>query len=147
MTDQTDTDKNKELLYPELSYKLRGIFFKVANGYGLGLKEKLYHQALIDEFKDCDIAFIHEAQMPIFSHRDGRRIGTYIPDFIIEDSIILEIKSEAFISKQFFSQASSYLRIGPYQLGFIVNFGADHLDIKRLIFTNDRKPGIVKTPS
>lgn len=137
VTDKTDTDN---FLYKDLSYKLRGIFFKVANSYGLGLKEKLYHQAIIDELTENKIAYEHENQLEILSQKDGRKIGLYIPDFVIENKIILEIKSEPFIRQQFYSQTYSYLRVSSFELGFIVNFGDEQLTIRRLLFTNDRKP-------
>ncbi len=140
MTDKTDTDKKSTLLYPQLSYKLRGIFYAAANLYGLGHKEKLYHQALIDEFNEKNIKFEHEKRIPIYSWRDGRKIATYIPDFVISDNILIELKSEQFLAKQFINQIQSYLRVSKYELAFIVNFGAEELQIRRLIFTNDRKP-------
>lgn len=143
MTDKTDTDNLKsktKLLFPDLSYKLRGIFFSVVNQYGSGHKERVYHQALIDQLEDNNILFDHEKQIPIFSWKDGRKIATYIPDFIIDNKIIIELKSEPFLTKQFINQIYSYLRVTPFELSFIVNFGEESLRINRLIFTNDRKP-------
>lgn len=132
------------LMYPELSYKLRGIFFEVCNEYGLCHKEKLYHEAITDHLKTHNLIYVHEKQLPIFSHRDGRRIGVYIPDFIIENKIILEIKSTPFIIPNFINQVYSYLRNSLYELAFIVNFGEEKILIRRLLFTNDRKPYQVK---
>lgn len=144
-TDKTNTnktDRQTKLLYPNLSYQLRGIFFTVTNQYGLGHKERLYHQSLIDQFHEQKILFDHEKQISIYSWRDGRKIATYIPDFIIDNKILLELKSEPFLSKQFLNQIYSYLRVSEYELAFIVNFGEENLKIKRLLFTNDRKPQI-----
>lgn len=138
-TDKTDTD-NSKLLYPKLTYQLRGLFFSIANSYGLGHKEKLYHQALIDSLSVNKIAYEHEKQIPIYSWKDGRKISTYIPDFIINDKIIIELKSEPFLSKLFLNQIYSYMRVSKFELGLIVNFGEEELHIRRLIFTNDRKP-------
>lgn len=141
-TDTTDTDTvNKKLfLFPELSYQLRGIFFSMANQYGLGHKEKLYHHVFIDCLGDLKLKFEHEKHIPIYSWKDGRIIGTYIPDFIIEKKVLVEFKSEPFLLKQFINQIYSYLRVTEYQLAFIVNFGETDLLIKRMLFTNDRKP-------
>ncbi len=144
MTDPTDTDQTK-LLYPKLSYTLRGMFFTIANAYGLGHKEKLYHQALNDELTTKNIPFDHEKQIPIYSWRDGRTISRYIPDFIIQNQIVVEFKSEPFLTEKFYTQTYSYLRVTRYELAFVVNFGADELQIRRLLFTNDRKPSLVKS--
>jgi len=136
----TDIGPKDKLLHSELTYILRGILFKVSNLYGLGMKEKVYHQALIDEFKDAGLNYQHEVQIPVLSWRDGRKIGTYIPDFVIREKIILEVKSETFITKQFLNQVYSYLRVTQFEIALIVNFGSEQLDIRRFIFTNNHKP-------
>ncbi|MBI4067018.1 GxxExxY protein [Candidatus Gottesmanbacteria bacterium] len=138
-TNLTNTNKTS-ILYPQLSYKLQGLFFKIANQYGLGLKEKLYHETLKDYLNELQVAYEHEKQIPIFSWRDGRKISVYIPDFIIADKIILEIKSEPFLTRIFYNQIYSYLRVTKYELSYIVNFGEEKINTRRLIFTNDRKP-------
>jgi len=127
------------ILYPELSYQLRGIFFSLANSYGLGHKEKLYHHALSEQLETQTISFVHEPQIPIFSWKSGKTIGKYIPDFVVDQKVIVELKSEPFLSDKFYNQTYSYLRVTTYELAFVVNFGAEILQIKRLLFTNDRK--------
>lgn len=129
-----------KILYRDLSYKLRGLLFKISNQYGLGLKEKIYQNAFEDELKAAEIKFVKEPKIEIFSVNNGKIIGYYIPDFLIEKKIIIELKSEPFITKKFYNQTYSYLRVSRYELALLVNFGEEKLVIKRLIFTNDRKP-------
>jgi GxxExxY protein len=140
MADGTDTDS--KIIYPELTYKIRGIFFDLANQYGLGLKEKVYHEAFIDGLIAKNFAYQHEKQIQIYSWQNGRKIGTYIPDFVIDNKVIVEFKSEPFITPHFINQVQSYLRVSDYEVAFIVNFGSVKLEIKRYIFTNDRKSGL-----
>lgn len=132
------------ILYPELSYKVRGLLFTVCNSYGLDLREKIYQKAFAELLSEESIVFEREKRVDIFSVNNGRKIGLYIPDFVIEDKVIVELKAEPFIHKRSIAQAYSYLRISKYELAFIVNFGGEKLEIKRLLFTNDRKPHLIR---
>lgn len=136
-------DKQK-LLEPDLSYKIQGVIFAVANKYGLGLKEIIYQKALAEEFAKNEMKFDEQKRIKIYSVETSKVLGVYVPDFIIEDKIILEIKSSDFTTRQDVAQQRSYLRCGIYEIGYLVNFGTRKLDIKRSIFTNDRKPFIAK---
>jgi len=144
------TDKNgynNKLLEAELSYKIRGCFYKVFNQYGPGLKEIVYHKALAEELQNQGLNFVSNPRINIFSQETGKTLGTYIPDFIVEDKIIIEIKALnrlTFLEK---NQLMSYLRASLYEIAFLVNFGASKLEINRLILTNDRKPFIRVNPS
>jgi len=139
------TDKNgynNKLLEAELSYKIRGCFYRVFNQYGPGLKEIVYHKALAEELQNQGVNFVSNPRINIFSQETGKILGTYIPDFIVENKIIIEIKALnrlTFLEK---NQLMSYLRASLYEIAFLVNFGASKLEINRLILTNDRKPFI-----
>ena len=130
---------NKNLLEPELSYKIRGMIYNVANKYGRGLKEQIYQKALIEELIKNKISFGQQKRINIFSIDSGKLLGFYIPDFMIENKIILEIKSSALTVKQNVNQQVSYLKASIYEIGYLVNFGTEKLNIRRSIFTNNRK--------
>lgn len=139
------------LLYPELSYKLQGIIFNVANKYGTGLKEGIYQKALAEEFSKIGLNFVSQKRINIYSLETGKVLGSYVPDFIIDDKIILEIKATGYPTRQDVAQQRSYLRASAYELGYLVNFGTPELLIQRSIYTNDRKSFIsllqnTKTP-
>jgi GxxExxY protein len=138
----TDTNKriNTDLLYPDLSYKVRGAIMSVANKYGKGLKENIYQKALAEEFDKLIINYQQQKRITIYSIETGDPLGTYVPDFVIEDKIILEIKATDFTIQKDVSQQLSYLRASKYELGFLANFSTPKLYIKRSIYTNDRKP-------
>jgi GxxExxY protein len=138
---------NNKLLEAELSYKIRGCFYRVFNQYGPGLKEIVYHKALAEELQNQGVNFVSNPRINIFSQETGKILGTYIPDFIVENKIIIEIKALnrlTFLEK---NQLMSYLRASLYEIAFLVNFGASKLEINRLILTNDRKPFIRVNPS
>jgi len=133
---------NKSILEPELSYKTHGIIYDVANKYGIGLKERIYQKALEEEFEKNKISFKRQKRINIYSIESGKVLGVYIPDFIIEDRIILEIKASSFTTNQDINQQISYLKASTYEIGYLVNFNTNKLYIRRSIFTNDRKPFI-----
>jgi len=130
---------NKNLLEAKLSYKLQGAIYNVANKYGPGLKEQIYQKALTEEFTKQKIPFKEQKRITIYSLDTGKSLGTYIPDFVIDDKIILEIKASNFTTNQDTSQQISYLRASVYEIGYLANFSTPNLDLRRLIFTNNRK--------
>jgi len=134
----TDTDKHK-FLYKDLSYKLQGIFFEIRNTYGPGQKENIYHKLLEEIFKRDKIPFEKEKAINIYTI-DGKIVGTYKPDFVIDNKIIIEVKSSRFTTRTDEKQLYYYLRNSEYEVGFLINFSTPTIYIKRIIYTNDRKP-------
>jgi len=67
-------------------------------------------------------------------------MGNYRVDFLIEGKIIVEIKAVDLIPKNFIDQIYSYLKNSKYKLGYFVNFRSSPFYIKRVIYTNDKKP-------
>jgi len=129
-------------LHKELSYKVQGILMEVRKIYGSGHKEKVYCKAIEELLIKNKIGYQREKNINIKSHLTGKIIGTYKPDFIIEEKIILEIKAVDIIPKNFIDQIYSYLRVSNFELGIFVNFRSPKLYIKRIIYTNDRKTQI-----
>ncbi|MDD3101529.1 MAG: GxxExxY protein [Patescibacteria group bacterium] len=129
---RTDTDKkNNNLLYENLTYQIRGIMFKIKKELGLGHKENIYQKAIEKEFKKNNIKF--EKEKIINIQYDNEKIGTYRPDFIVDDKIIVEIKALPSIGKFETEQIWHYLKSSDYHLALLVNFGKDDIQIKRTI--------------
>ncbi len=123
--------RDKEIIYKELSYALVGCFYKVFNALGPGHKEAIYQNALSIEFDKQKIKFTAKKKIPLLY--EGRKIGVYEPDFIIEDSTIVEIKSVSILLKVFEKQLFYYLKASEYRLGYLVNFGTEKIEIKRRV--------------
>ncbi len=132
------------LLYEELSYKIRGCAIEVRKKYGPGHKENIYQKALAEELDFNKIAYKAEEPIKIFSVRTGKKIGSYQPDFLIDDAVIVEIKALNYLPKKVIDQLYGYLRNSEYELGFLINFGEPRLQIKRIIYTNENKPWFKK---
>ena len=124
---QTDTD----LLYKELTYKIRGIAFKLRKELGLGHKENVYQKAFEKELKKTDLFFEKEKSIDV--KYDNEKIGIYRPDFIIEKKIVLELKALPSIGKFEKQQVWHYLKAADYRLALLINFGRNDVEIERII--------------
>lgn len=132
-------DTNRQILFKDLSYKLQGIFYDVRNQYGQFHKEIIYHNALIELFNERKINFISEPRIEIISQLSGKKLGVYVPDFLIDDSVIVELKAAIFTDKNMEIQLLEYLKTTKYELAYLVNFGEEKFKPKRFIHTKDRK--------
>lgn len=136
-SEKTRKIKNPDLLYPELSYQIVGALYEVWEKLGPAFKESVYQKALEEEFKNRNINFTSQKQIPIFYKE--KKIGVYRPDFVIGDKILLEIKHVPKITFKDKKQAWYYLKGSDYKLLLLVNFGGQKLEIIRRIYDKARK--------
>lgn len=129
--------KVEDFLYERLTYRIRGAMYKVHKTLGSGHKESIYHQALAKEFKLQKIPYKTEKALPVIY--EGVKVGTYRPDFIVDDKVLIELKAVPFLPIQAERQLSYYLKGTNYKLGFLVNFGENKLVIKRKIWDKGRR--------
>jgi len=120
-----------ELIYPKLSYKIVGILFKVHRELGPGHQEKYYARALKIEFDRQNIKAIQEH--PIDLKYSGSKIGRHYLDFLIEDKVVLEIKSVKYLHPKFKRQVLEYLTSGGFELAIIANFGTPTMKPIRVV--------------
>lgn len=128
--------KVDDFLYENESYQIRGACFEVWKRFGSVFKESVYHKALVKEFKDRGVLFTDEKAIGVVYK--GEKVGVYIPDFIVADKIIIELKVKPFLAKEDERQIWYYLRGSNYKLGFLVNFGSDKLEIRRRVYESAR---------
>lgn len=128
------------IIEEDLSYKLRGLFIKISTQYKHLYKEDLYHNALKELLMSSKIDFISKPKINIVSQETGKILSGYIPDFLVDDKIIIELKAQPFLNQSTIIQLDQYLKASKYEVGFLVNFGEPKVNIKRRIYTNDRKP-------
>ena len=118
-------------LHENLSYKIRGACFAVYSAIGGGHKESVYQKALALELEKVGIKFEREKTLNIFYEKE--QVGTYKPDFIIEDQVIIEMNAVPFVTKDFEVQLLNYLKATKLSLGFLINFGPSKVDIRRRV--------------
>lgn len=114
----------KEFLFGDLTFKLQGILFSTHNELGRFAREKQYGDLLEKKLVENNVKFKREV-----------RVGDTgnILDFIIEDKIIMELKSKPFLSKEDYFQIQRYLQALNLRLGILVNFRSSHLTPKRIL--------------
>ena len=120
-----------KIIYPELSYKLNGIFYNVHNELGFYCKEKQYSNAIELYLKKLALKYEREKSLPV-SFSEGN-IGKNITDFLVGQKILVEVKAKRFITKEDYNQTQRYLRAFNLKLGIIVNFHDRILKPKRII--------------
>jgi GxxExxY protein len=128
---------NADILYADLTYKIRSAVFNVYNELGFGHKESLYQNALENEFSLQKIPYEQQVQLKV--KYKGNYVGDYRPDFVVDRKVVVEIKALEFMPNMFETQLIHYLKTTGYNLGLLVNFGSPKLYIKRLIWTGNAR--------
>jgi len=137
-------EKENKLLYKELSYIIQGCCFEIRKEYGPGQKESVYVNLLKECIEKHNVPIEKEKSIKIYSSQSGKIVGSYRPDLIVDDKIIIEVKSTRITIKQDERQIYHYLRNSKYELGYLINFSTPRLFIKRIVYSNYKKPFLLK---
>lgn len=127
-------------MYEQESYAIRGACFEVWKEFGGAFKEKVIEKALVIALKNKRLKI--ETQKRIDIYFQEQKVGVYVPDIIVENNIIIEIKSKPFLTKQDIEQFWKYLKGSQYKLGFLINFSPTGLVIKRVVYDKIRNKRI-----
>lgn len=115
----------------ELSFIIRGAIFKVYNELGPGLLESVYETVLMYELEKQGLSVKRQVALPIFYDDIELEIG-YRLDLLVNNKVIIEIKSVETLAKVHHKQVLTYLKLTEIKLGILVNFNVD--DITKGIF-------------
>lgn len=126
----------REYKYSELTEKIIGVFYEVYNELGFGFLESIYHKALRLALLDRGLEVTTE--IPVSVVFRGVNIGDFRADLIVNDLVLLELKTAERIVHAHEAQVLNYLRSTKFELGLILNFGPQP-QIRRLVLDNDRK--------
>jgi len=118
------------LLFEEQTKIIIGCFYKVYNTLGFGFLENVYENALLYEIKKNEIHAIQ--QYPIEVYYENTVVGRYFADILVDNKIVLEIKTADSINKAHEAQLLNYLKATEKQLGLLLYFGKD-ANIRRII--------------
>lgn len=122
---------NSQILYKELSYKLMSLVFSVHNQLGSNLQEKQYQKAIEQLLKEEHIPFKKELPATLTFHNSS--IGHYFLDFLIDNSIVLELKTKPILEASDIRQVLTYLKTTGLSLGILVNFRTKRVTYRRII--------------
>ena len=126
--------------HSELTEKIIGAFYEVYSKLGYGFLEDLYGKAMLIELKKRGLTSIAEKAIEVYY--EDQIIGKYYADIIVNDLVILELKSVKSLITEHEAQLLNYLKATPYEVGLLVNFGPKP-ETKRRSFNNDRKEWFV----
>ena len=134
----------QEHLYSDLTYKIIGAAMTVHSTLGPGHPEEIYQKALEYELRDNKISF--ESQKAVSILYKGSQVGLRYLDFLVDDKVIVEIKSANQIELLPFDrlrvvsevephqwQVLSYFAATPYEVALLINFGTPKLEYKRML--------------
>jgi len=108
------------MILQSLTDKIIGCAIEVHRELGPGLLEGVYQSALGIELARCGLRFNKE--VPLWVNYKGQRIGEYRLDMLVENAVVLELKSTERHDPVFEAQLLSYLKLGGYRVGLLINF-------------------------
>lgn len=111
-----------DILYKEESYRILGACFEVYKVVGCGFVEPVYQESLEMEFELQGISFASQVQVPL-AYKGRPLKSRYIPDFLLFNTIVLEIKAVKTLNDEHRAQVHNYLRATGFRLGMLINFG------------------------
>jgi len=121
----------EKMIYPELSHKVIGCVFEVHKTLGPGFVESIYEEALAYELSLQNIPFRKQETINLIYK--NQFIGSFRFDVIVDDKIILELKSVSELNDLFKQQLLSYLKVSGLKLGILINFGAPSVQYVRIV--------------
>ncbi len=132
----TDKNYSESLLHKDITEEIISAYYYVYNELGYGFLEKVYENAMLIELKSR--GFKVESQKIVKVHFKDSIVGEYFADIIVEDKIILELKSCEALVPEHEVQLFNYLKATNIEVGLLFNFGK-RAAFKRKVFTNDNK--------
>lgn len=119
------------MLHSGLTEKIIACAYKVYNRMGYGYLESVYEKCMLIELAEAGLKA--EAQKPIKVLYEGRTVGNFIADIVVNDTVIIELKSVERIVKAHEVQLVNYLVATNKDVGLILNFAKDKMEVKRKV--------------
>ena len=116
----------------DITYAIRGAIFEVNSVLGPGFMEKVYENSLMVVLERR--GYKVEAQVPLKVLYKNIVVGEYFADLIVEDRVIVELKTVESLDRIHEAQLLNYLKATGIKVGLLVNFKHQKADIKRLVF-------------
>jgi GxxExxY protein len=122
--------------YADLGHGIIDVFYQVHNELGYGFSEKVYQKALAIALREKGFKTDEQIAITVYFH--GQVVGEYFADMLINDVVMLELKTASEIIFEHEMQLLNYLKATKIEVGYVLNFGKS-ASFKRKVFDNDRK--------
>ena len=117
--------------FKDITEKIIGCAYNIYNTMGYGFLESVYEKCLLIELRKTGLR--SEYQKQIIVNYEGEVVGNFIADIFVEDTIILELKSVKNLARVHEVQLVNYLVATEKNVGLLINFGEDKVEIKRKV--------------
>jgi len=117
--------------YKDITEKIIGCSYTVYNKMGYGFVESVYEKCLLIELGKAGLKA--QAQVPILVRYDDEVVGEFVADIVVEDTIILELKSVRQIAQAHEVQLVNYLVATGKPVGLLLNFAEEKVEVKRKV--------------
>ena len=117
--------------YEELTHTIIGCIYNVYNALGFGYLESVYEKALLIELEYTGLEV--KSQHPIQINYRGQVVGDFIVDVLVQDKVLIELKSVKSLKKIHEAQLVNYLVSTGIEVGLLVNFAEEKVEIKRKV--------------
>ena len=117
--------------FEKLTETIIGCAYTVYNQMGFGFLESVYEKCLLVELQKAGLQA--QSQVPIHVFYDGKNVGDFAADILVEDAVILELKSVITLVRAHEIQLVNYLKATGKPIGLLINFGESKVEIKRKV--------------
>lgn len=129
--------KNDDIVTQDLSaltYQIIGCAMQVHRVQGPGCREDTYQRDLEVHFADAGLLYTPQKQLEVFDSKNrGKLVGYYIPDFIVAERVVVEIKALRCLDNSHIAQVIGYLATSACPVGLLINFGERSLRWRRVL--------------
>lgn len=115
--------------FEDLTREIIGCAYRVHNRMGFGFLESVYERCLLIELRRAGLKA--EAQVAVTVWYEGEPVGEFFPDLLVEDEIVVELKSVRHLAPKHEAQLVHYLVATGREVGLLLNFGEHRVDVKR----------------
>jgi GxxExxY protein len=129
-------DAPQNLKHSALTEKVIGIFYDVYNELGYGFLESTYAEAMVIALEESGLIAAREVSVPVWFR--GKKAGEYFADLMVDNVVLLELKTARNLESAHEAQLLHYLRATQVEVGLLLNFGM-RPQFRRLLFDNQRK--------
>jgi len=122
--------------HSELTEKIIGVFYGVYNELGFGFFESVYRNSFRLALIENGLSVQEEVPTPVFFH--GTNVGDFKADLIVNQIILIELKTAETLVRAHEAQVLNYLRATSLEIGLLFNFGP-RPQVRRLVYDNEKK--------
>ena len=124
------------MLYSELTGLIISSVFDVSNELGSGFLESVYEKALVVALREKEFKVVEQCPLMVYYH--GEMVGQFYADIVVEDKILLELKTVSAILPEHKAQIINYLKATGLPVGLLINFGSSKAEVRRFDLKKDQ---------